>query len=156
MALFLKKSNLLIRCWGCLSLLNWIGPPRKLELEPLAHCWNKAILSLFYRRYFGRCSSELAELVALTHSSGRSSHYSNRLYDFLSPFPEIIRISMSTVFFSTSARFCHYVSPECFPLTYDLKGFKYKVNRYLFFFGLFSISFQLSYILFTLLVFFFL
>ena len=38
---------------------------------------NVASLSLFYRYYFGRCSSELAELVPLPYS-----RYSNRLHDF--------------------------------------------------------------------------
>ena len=33
------------------------------SLEPLAHHQKVANLSLFYRYYFGRCSSELAQLV---------------------------------------------------------------------------------------------
>ena len=37
-------------------------------LEPLAQCQNIASLSLFYRYYIGRCSSELAQLVPLLHS----------------------------------------------------------------------------------------
>ena len=36
--------------------------------EPLAHRRNVARLSLFYRYYFGRCSSELAQLVPLPYS----------------------------------------------------------------------------------------
>ena len=48
---------------------------------PLVHQPNAANLSLFYRFYFGRYSSELAELVALTHFHGRSTGYSNRLHD---------------------------------------------------------------------------
>ena len=43
------------------------------SLEPLAHRRNVASLSLFYRYYFGRCSSELAQLVPLPHSRGRSA-----------------------------------------------------------------------------------
>ena len=34
----------------------------------MAHRQNVASLSLFYRYYFGRCSSELAELVPLPYS----------------------------------------------------------------------------------------
>ena len=37
-----------------------IGPSLTASLEPLAHRRNVASLSLFYRYYFGRCSSELA------------------------------------------------------------------------------------------------
>ena len=38
------------------------------SLEPLFHCRNVASLSLFYRYYFGRCSSELAQLVPVPFS----------------------------------------------------------------------------------------
>ena len=36
------------------------GPSLAVSLEPLAHCRNVASLSLFWRYYFGRCSSGLA------------------------------------------------------------------------------------------------
>ena len=42
-----------------------VGPSLAISLELLAHCRNVASLSFFYRYYFGRCSSELAELVPL-------------------------------------------------------------------------------------------
>ena len=51
------------------KLQKWIcrtvGPSHATSLEPLAHCQNVASLGLFYRYYFGRCSSELAQLVPL-------------------------------------------------------------------------------------------
>ena len=73
--------------------------------EPLAHCRNvvsltlflpmfhsfpiisgatpgRKELSLFYRYYFRRCSSELAQLVPLLFLEGESTHYSDRLHDF--------------------------------------------------------------------------
>ena len=59
-----------------------VSPSLAASLEPLAHCRNVASLSLFYRYYFGRCSSELAQLVPLPFSRGRSTRYSDRLYDF--------------------------------------------------------------------------
>ena len=45
-------------CWT-------VGPSLAASLEPLAHHRIAASLSLFYRYYFGRCSSELAQLVPL-------------------------------------------------------------------------------------------
>ena len=42
-----------------------VGPSLAASLEPLAHRRNVASLSLFYRYYFGRCSSELAQLVPI-------------------------------------------------------------------------------------------
>ena len=38
-----------------------VGPSLAASVEPLAHCRNVASLSLFYRYYFGRCSSEQAQ-----------------------------------------------------------------------------------------------
>ena len=48
-----------------------VGPSLAASLEPLAHCQNVASL----RYYFGRCSSELTQLVPLPYSWGRSSCY---------------------------------------------------------------------------------
>ena len=51
-------------------------------LNRLAHRRNVASLRIFYRYYFGRCSSELADLVPLPYSRGISNRYSDRLHDF--------------------------------------------------------------------------
>ena len=45
-----------------------VGPTLAASLEPLAHRRNLVSLSLFCRYYFGRFSSELAELVPLSYS----------------------------------------------------------------------------------------
>ena len=45
-----------------------VGPSLAASLEPLAHHRNVASLSLFYRYYFDRCSSELVQLVPLRFS----------------------------------------------------------------------------------------
>ena len=68
------------------KLQKWIwrtvGPSLAASLQPLAHRRNVASLSLFYRYYFGRFSSELAQLVPLPFFHGRSTGYSDRLYEF--------------------------------------------------------------------------
>ena len=71
-------------------------PSLAASFEPLTHHWNMASLSLFYRYYFGRWSSELTQLVPLPHSPGRSAHFSDRLHEFSVTIP---RMSMSTVSF---------------------------------------------------------
>ena len=55
------------------------SPSHAASLESLAHCQNIPSLSLFYRYYFGRCSSERDELVPLSYSRGRSTRYSDLL-----------------------------------------------------------------------------
>ena len=59
-----------------------VGPSLAACLEPFTHCQNVANLSLFYSYHFGRCSSELAQLVPLPYSRGRFTRYSDRLHDF--------------------------------------------------------------------------
>ena len=59
-----------------------VGPSFSASLEPLAHHQNMVSLSLFYMYYFGTCSSELAQLIPLSFSCGRSTRYSDRLHDF--------------------------------------------------------------------------
>ena len=68
------------------KLQRWIGrtagPSLAAFVESLAHRRNVVSLSLFYRCYFGRCSSELAELVTLPYSQERSTNYFDRLHNF--------------------------------------------------------------------------
>ena len=59
-----------------------VGPSLAASLKALAHRRKVASLSLFYRYYFSRCSSELAQLAPLPFSRGRSTRYSDRLHDF--------------------------------------------------------------------------
>ena len=76
-----------------------VGHSLAASLEPLAHCQNVCSLSLFYRYYFSRCSSELAQLVPLPYSRGSSTRYSDRLYNFSVIIPICYKMSMSTVSF---------------------------------------------------------
>ena len=64
-----------------------VGPSIAVSLEPFAHRQNVATLSLLYRYYFGRCSSELAQLVPLPYSRGRSTGYADIFHDFFDTIP---------------------------------------------------------------------
>ena len=108
-----------------------VGPSLAASLEPLAHCRNIAILSLFYSYYFGRCSSELAQLVPLPYSRERSTRYSDRLHDFSVTIPRCYKDVYVNSFFPRTARLWNSLPIECFPLTYDLSGVKSRINRYL-------------------------
>ena len=108
-----------------------VGPLLAASLEPLAHRGNVASLSLFYRYYFGRCSSELAQLVPLPFSRGRSTHYSERLHDFSVTIPRCYKDVYVNSFFPRKAKLWNSLPIECFPLTYDLSGFKSRINRHL-------------------------
>ena len=47
-----------------------VGPSLAASLELLAYSQNVASLNLVYRYYFGRCSSELSQMVPLHYSQG--------------------------------------------------------------------------------------
>ena len=81
-----------------------VSPSLAASLEPLAHCRNVASLSLFYRYYFGRCSSELAQLVPLPFSWGRSTRYSDRLHDFSVNIPRCYKDVYVNSFFPSRAK----------------------------------------------------
>ena len=117
-----------------------VGPSLTASLEPSAHRRNVAIFSLFHRYYFGECSTELAKLVLLPDSRGRSTWYSIDCMIFQSPFPDVTRMSMSTVsflaqldsgilFLCNSTSIFWLFSPYilCFPLIFDLSGFKSRI-----------------------------
>ena len=108
-----------------------VGPSLAASLEPLAHHRNVASLSLFYRYYFGRCSSELAQLVPLPFPQCRSPCYSDRLHDFSVTICRYYKDVYVNSFFLRSARFWNYLPLECFPLTYDRSGFKSRINRHI-------------------------
>ena len=111
--------------WICRT----IGPSLSASLEPLVHHWNMASLILFYRYYFGRFSSELAQLVPLPFSREWSTHYSDRLHDFSVTIPRCYKDVCINSFFPHTARHWNSLPIECFPLTYNVNGFKSRINR---------------------------
>ena len=99
------------------KLQKWIcrtvGSSLAVSVEPLAHHWNVASLSLFYRFYFGRCSC-----------------YSDRLHNFSVTIPSCYKDVYVNSFFTCTAKLWNSLPIECFPLTYELSGFKFRINRH--------------------------
>ena len=85
----------------------------------------------FYRYYFGRCPSELAQLVSLPFSRGRSTRYYDRLHDFSVTIPKCYKDIYVNSFFPRTAGLWNSLTKECFPLTYDISGFMSSINRHL-------------------------
>ena len=99
-----------------------VDPSLAASPEPLAHRRYVASLSLFYRYYFGSCSSELAQLCPLPFSRGRSTCSSDRLHDFSVTIPRCYKDIYVKSLFSRIARLWNSLPVERFPLTYDLSG----------------------------------
>ena len=96
------------------QICRTIGPSLAACLEPLAHHRNVASLSLFYRYYFGRCSSELAQLVPLPFFHGRITCYSDRLHDFSVTIPRCYKDVYINSFLSHTARLWNSLPLESF------------------------------------------
>ena len=77
------------------------------------------------------CSSELAQLVPLPFSWGRCTRYSDRLHDFYVTIRRCYKDVYVNSFFPRIARLWNSLLIECFPLSYNLNGFKSRINRHL-------------------------
>ena len=82
-----------------------VGPSLAASREHLSHCRLVAGLRLFYRYYFDRSSSELAQLVLLPFFQGRSTRYSDRWHDFSVTIPRSYKDVYVNSFFPRTARF---------------------------------------------------
>ena len=106
-----------------LFLLNW-------TLSSLLKCCS-LLLSLFYRHCFVRHSSELTKLIPLYYSWGKSTRYFHIFHEIF----VTIRASGKDVYvnslFPGTPRLWHSLLIEWFCLTYDLNGFKFRINRHL-------------------------
>ena len=91
-----------------------VGPSVAACLERLAHHRNVASFGLFYRYYFGTCSSELVRMVSLPVSRRSSTRYSDRLHDFSVTIPRCYKDVYVNSFFPRTARFWNSLSIECF------------------------------------------
>ena len=97
-----------------------LSPAASLKL--LVHCWNVACWSLFYRCYFVRCSSELAQLVPFPYFRERSTRYSYRFRDFFVTIPRCYKNVYINSCIPPTARLWNSLPIEWLPLAYDLNG----------------------------------
>ena len=99
-----------------------VGSTFAASLEPLVRRRNVASLSFLYKYYFGRCLFELAQLVSLPYSRGRSARYSDRFHDSSVTIPRCYKDVHVNSFSPRKAKLWTSMSIESFPLTYDLNG----------------------------------
>ena len=115
-----------LKKWICRT----VGPLLAASLEPLAYHWNVVSVSLFYRYYFGKCSSELAEMAPCPYSQRRSTCFSDRLHHFSVTILRCCKDVYVNSFLPHTTKVWNSLPIECFPLTYDLSGFKSRINRH--------------------------
>ena len=101
--------------WICKTVV----PSLATSFEPLAHRQNVAKLSLNWLNWFHFLILEGDLFVILIDcmTSATIPRWCKDVYDYS--------------VFSPTARLWDSLPMECFPLTYDLNGFKYRINRHL-------------------------
>ena len=107
-----------------LHLLPVLNPWLIVEMQP-AKVFSVGI------NYFGRCSSELVQLVPLPFSWGRSTRCSDKLHDVSITIPRSYKDIYSNSFFPGTSRVWNSLPRECFHLTYGLNGLKSGISRHL-------------------------
>ena len=84
-----------------------------------------------YRYYFGRCSSQMAQLVPHPFSRDRSTRYFDRLHDYSVTIPRRYKDVSVNSLLPCTARLWNSLALEYFPFSYDLNGFKSRINKHL-------------------------
>ena len=112
-------------------LKNLIGEELATELQPLSVRRDVASLSLFYRYYFGRCSSALEECVPKPKVFSRSTRRGNPLTCYHVSVERSRTEGRSGSFFVRTARLWNQLPQSCFPEQYNIGSFKRRANRFL-------------------------
>ena len=119
--------------WLQKRICRTIGSSLPASSEPLVYCRNVASYSLSYRYYFGR-------MLFRTSSTRRFTRYSDRWHDFSVILSRCYKDVYVNSFFPCTGRVWNSLPIEFFPLTYDFRGFKSKVNRHNLFVLLFLVT----------------
>ena len=100
-------------------------------LQPLSHRRAVASLSLFYRYFFGACSSELSGCVPppLTLTANRVSRQTTSSHPYTVVVPTCRTSLGKQSFFMRTARLWNALPSICFPALYDLQKFKQAINK---------------------------
>ena len=112
-------------------VVNLVGPELSADLHALSHRRDVASLSLFYKYYYRKCSSELADLVPRKHVPVRSTRFSNQMHLHTVNLPKCRTNFYESSFFPRTAALWNSLTNECFPPDYDLTTFKGRANKHL-------------------------
>ena len=101
------------------------------QLQSLSHRRAVASLSLFYRYYFGACSSELAGCVPppLMLTANRTSRLTTSSHPYTVVVPTCRTAFGKQTFVMRTSRIWNALPSTCFPTSFNLQQFKQAVNK---------------------------
>ena len=112
--------------------LKLIGDDRVVSsITSLGHRRNVSCIVLFYKYYFGKCSSGLSELIPPPQVFTRNTRLSERSHAFT-----VATMSHSTThyrensLFTRTARFWNDLPTNIFPESFNISVFKARVNQH--------------------------
>ena len=112
-------------------ITNLVGPILASKLQPLSHRRMVASLSLFYKYFHGRCSTELYQLIPPLKTFNRNTRLAARSHSYTVSLPKYNRNFYRDSFIPRTSAVWNALPQSCFPDEYDLHSFKKKVNDYL-------------------------
>ena len=118
------------------QVVSFVGAGLSSDLPALSHRRDVAGLSLFYKYYYGKCSSELADLVSPKRVTVRSTRFSEQMHRHTVNSPMSGTKFYQSGYYTSSfcprtASLWNSLTNECFPSDYDLRAFKGRVNKFL-------------------------
>ena len=112
------------------KLQKWIcktvGPSLAASVEVLAHRWNVASRSIFYRNYLVFIWTD----STLSYCPGRSTCYSEGFHNFSVTIRRCYKDVYANNFFPRATKLWNSQPIECFPLTCDLSDFTSRINKH--------------------------
>ena len=110
---------------------NLMGQQLANKLLPLSVGRDVASLSLFYRYYFGKCSSALCENVPKPKVFSRNTRRANPLTCYHVNIERTRTQGRSQSFLVRTGHLWNQLPSSCFPAQYNLDSFKKRVNKFL-------------------------
>ena len=110
---------------------NLIGPQLAAKLQPLSHRRNVASLSLFYKYFNKKCSTELSSLVPRLRPRVRTTRQSSNAHPYTVQIPKSTKSLYASSFFPRTSNLWNLLPADIFPDSYDMDKFKSSVNRHL-------------------------
>ena len=91
------------------------------------------VMKTYFKMYHLPNKNKHLQLILLLYFRGRFTSYSDKLHDLSVTIPRCYKdVYVHSVFIRTAeCSIWNSLPIECFPLTYDLNGFKSRINRHL-------------------------